>query len=316
MQVSFIIPLYNCLPLTKAMLASLRASLPRELPYEIIFVDDGSTDGTRDFLGSLAVANDVRVVLNPRNLGYAGANNRGAAVAKGEFLALLNNDLEFEPGWLEPMLAVQHRLGERAGMVGNLQYDFRSGALDHAGIAINPRGKPEHRHDLPWAARWGRMDALRVVDAVTGACTLVRRELFVALGGFDEGYANGGEDVDFCLRARAAGKITAVALRSRVRHHISASPGRKRRDEENSRRLTTKWRDELAQLAAESTWSAHYLATEWTSPHDPVEYHLAFEALARWLHLRRRPPHAAYAAMQSSIAHELARWETILGNRG
>src|SRR5687767_66385 len=104
MKVSFIIPLYNCLPLTQAMLASLQATLPAGLAHEIIFVDDGSTDGTREWLATLT-APPFRVLLNERNLGYAIANNRAAAVARGEFLVLLNSDLVLQPGWLEPMLA-------------------------------------------------------------------------------------------------------------------------------------------------------------------------------------------------------------------
>ncbi len=311
MRVSFVIPLYNCLPLTQAMLASLQSSLPAGLEHEVIFVDDGSTDGTRDWLATLRPPCVVR--LNERNLGYAGANNRGAAAARGEYLALLNNDLLLAPGWLEPILAVHRRLGPRAGFVGNIQFNARTGAVDHAGIFINHRGKPEHLTTLPLARRWRALDAWRPVDAVTGACTVVRRDVFDRLGGFDEGFANGGEDVDFCLRSHAAGHVSAVALRSDVRHHVSASPGRKLRDEQNSRRLTLRWRDELARLAARSSWSEHYLQSQWTSPHDPADNSLARQALAFVLGLRRDPPEAAYAGMQAAIAHELDRWNRLLG---
>lgn len=263
-----------------------------------------------EYPGSL---DGLKALLNEKNLGYAGANNRGAAVARGEYLGLLNNDLVLAPGWLEPMLAVHARLGAAAGLVGNIQYNASTGEVDHAGIFINHRGKPEHLATLPLARRFGAMDAWRPADAVTGACTLVRRDLFLRLGGFDEGFANGGEDVDFCLRSRAAGGVSAVALRSVVRHHVSASPGRKLRDEQNSRRLTLRWRDELARLAARSSWSQHYLEREWTSPHDPADHPLARQALAFVLGLRRDPPPAAYPAMQAAINLELARWDQLLG---
>src|SRR4051794_16791269 len=127
MQLSVIIPLYNCLTLTQAMLSSLQATLPRDLLHEIIFVDDGSTDGTREWLATLGPG--FRVVLNERNLGYAGANNRGVAVATGDTLALLNNDLVLRPRWLEPMLALQRRWGARAGVIGNVQRAVRTGAI-------------------------------------------------------------------------------------------------------------------------------------------------------------------------------------------
>ncbi|MDB6126855.1 MAG: glycosyl transferase family 2, partial [Verrucomicrobia bacterium] len=272
MQVSFVIPLYNCLPLTQAMVTSLRNSLPAGLTHEIILVDDGSTDGTREWLTAIEKQGaPFRVVLNERNLGYAGANNRGAAEARGDFLALLNNDLILSPGWIEPMLAVHHTLSHHAGLVGNIQYHAQTGAVDHAGVFINHRGKPEHIVELPLFRRWLALDARQQVAAVTGACAMVRRSLFLELGGFDDGFANGGEDVDFCLRSRAGGFISVVALRSAVRHHISASPGRKLRDEQNSRRLTVRWRDELAQLGAHASWSRNYLESQWTSPHNPVD---------------------------------------------
>src|SRR5471032_1740040 len=83
-SLSVIIPLHNCLALTQAMLASLRATLPAGLAHEIIFVDDASTDGTRAWLATLAPP--CRVLLNEKNLGYAASNNRAAALAIGEIL--------------------------------------------------------------------------------------------------------------------------------------------------------------------------------------------------------------------------------------
>lgn len=308
MKVSFIVPLYNCLPLTQAMLASLQATLPRGLEHEIIFIDDGSTDGTRAWLASLRPP--IRIILNDRNLGYAGANNRGAALATGDTLALLNNDLILTPRWLEPMLAAHRRLGDRAGLIGNVQLALATGRVDHTGMSINLQAKPEHDTALP--PRWLRwLRPLRRVPAVTGACALIRRSLWEKLGGFDEAFANGGEDVDLCLRARAAGHINAVALRSLVRHHVSASPGRKLRDEQNSFRLATKWRTELEALAWRR-WCWHYLDRAWTSPHPSVDYADARAALAYGLHLRRTPPAIAVAGMQAAMDRELARWQTLL----
>ena len=81
-HLSVIVPLYNCLPLTQAMLRSLRETLPADMTHEIILVDDGSTDGTREWLAGLEAP--FRVILNERNLGYGASNNRGAAIARGE----------------------------------------------------------------------------------------------------------------------------------------------------------------------------------------------------------------------------------------
>lgn len=308
MQVSFVVPLFNCLGFTQAMVASLQATLPRQLTHEIILVDDGSTDGTRAWLGTLRPP--FRVVLNEHNLGYAGANNRGAAVAQGRLLVLLNNDLVLMSRWLEPMLAAHRRLGPNAGVIGNVQRDARTGATDHSGIFINLKAKPEHEHTLP--PRWLRfLHPTRRVVAVTGACALVERALWEKLGGFDEGFLNGGEDVDLCLRVRAEGRCNVVALRSIVRHHISASPGRKRRDEQNSRRLARRWRPELEQLAWHR-WCWHYLERNWTTPHAAVDHPAARAALFYALRLRTTPPDIAVAGMRAAMDREFARWDELL----
>ncbi|MBI5381256.1 MAG: glycosyltransferase family 2 protein [Opitutae bacterium] len=249
MQLSIIIPLYGGLSFTQAMVASLQATLPPGLTHEIILVDDGSTDGTRAWLATLTAA-PFRVILNDRNLGYAAANNRGAAQAGGELLALLNNDLILTPGWLEPMLATFAQLGRRAGIVGNCQYRVTDNALDHAGITVTSRAKLEHIRALPATPPdTGYCE----VFAVTAACCLVRRSDFLAVGGFDEGFANGGEDVDLALKLRRRGQHAFVALNSAVRHHVSAARGpTSQRDERNSRRLFQRWPAELEQAIAEA----------------------------------------------------------------
>jgi O-antigen biosynthesis protein len=306
-----VVPLFNCLPLTQAMVASLRATLPTRLTYEIILVDDGSSDGTREWLATLAPP--FRVVLNEQNLGYAAANNRGAAIAIGENLALLNNDLVLTRGWLEPMLVVQRRLGTRAGLIGNVQRTVATGEIDHCGILINEKGKPEHDRSFPLWVRWLWPSPMRIVPAVTGACLVVNRELFLANGGFSEEYVNGCEDVDLAFRLAAQDRINAVALRSVVRHHVSASPGRKRRDELNTYRLTLRWRDALTRHGARQ-WSGYHLWREWTAPSSSAGFWLAAGLLAHSLHLRRHAPPAAIIGIRAAIDHELARWRGMFGD--
>ena len=309
MTVSFIIPLYNCLALTQAMVASLQATMPGDITPEIILVDDGSTDGTRSWLRTLAAP--FRFVLNETNLGYAGANNRGAAVATGEILVLLNNDLVLTRRWLEPMLAAHRQLGSRAGVVGNVQRRVDDGLVDHSGVFINYKGKPEHKRSLrPGWIRW--MNPIVRVAAVTGACALISRDLWEKLGGFDERFANGGEDVDFCFRVARERRVNAVALRSVIRHHVSASPGRKLRDEENSRRLAQKWRPELEQLALRQ-WCWHYLHENWNAPQNAAEHATARAALFYAMHLRVSPPQIAVTGMHAAMDREFARWSTLLG---
>ena len=308
MQVSFIIPLFNNLALTRACVASLQATLPASLTHEIILVDDGSTDDTRSWLATLGPP--FRVVLNDRNLGYAAANNRAIAIARGDVLALRNNDLVLLPRWLEPMLGAHRSLADRAGLIGNIQLDAGTGAIDHTGIIINQQGKPVHDRALP-ARRSRLFSSVRPVSALTGACVLVDRALWLQLGGFDEGYVNGGEDVDLCFRARAVGRTNAVALRSVVRHHISASVGRKLHDEENSYRLARRWQQELVtDPGALREWCRECSEKILREP----RYEDRSLALRSFLYLQgltRTPPPEALAALTAALAQEFARWEKM-----
>ena len=308
MKVSFIIPLYNCLPLTQAMLASLQATLPAGLMHEIIFVDDGSTDGTRPWLAKLPAP--CRTVLNEINLGFAGACNRGAAAATGEFLFFLNNDLVLLPRWLEPMLAAFTSQAD-AGLVGNVQLSVATGAVDHTGIYFNFQGKPAHDTVLPLPARWLGWPAVRAVDAITGACFGLRTMLWRQLGGFDEGYRNGGEDVDLCLRAHAARYQTYVAWRSVVRHHISASRDRKLRDEENSYRLMKRWHQTIESRIVRQCSDA-YLRVAWEDPRDYPDAALAQEAFFYSARMLPWPSDRLRAVARASINLEMSRWAHLI----
>ncbi|MBI5771745.1 MAG: glycosyltransferase family 2 protein [Verrucomicrobia bacterium] len=311
MQVSVIIPLYNNLALTRACVDSLQATLPAGLAHEIILVDDGSTDGTRDWLATLVPP--FRVVLNERNLGYAAANNRAAALAHGRFLALLNNDLVLLPGWLGPMLRAHASLLDAAGVIGNVQLDARSGAIDHTGIIINHQGKPVHDRALPSAlSRF--FTTIRRIPAVTGACLLLERKLWRQLGGFDEAFINGGEDVDLCFRALASGRTNAVALTSVIRHHVSSSAGRKLHDEQNSRRLARRWHREFIAHGSHALrqWCRDCVDRSLAEPRDCAP-DLARRAWLYANHLSRTPPPEAVAALEAALDDEFRRWDRMFG---
>jgi O-antigen biosynthesis protein len=304
-RVSFLIPLYNCLPLTQAMLASLQATLPTGLDHEIILIDDGSTDGTRDWLHTLSLPHR-RVLLNDRNLGYAATNNRAASLATGDILVLLNNDLVLTPRWLEPMLTAHAALPAPA-IIGNVQRSVRTDEIDHTGIIISAKGKPVHDRQLPpFAAN------VRLIPAVTAACVLISRTLWNNLGGFDTAFVNGGEDVDLCFRARRQGTVVAVAQRSIIHHHVSASSGRKLRDEQNSRLLARRWRSELTHLAHRA-WSREFFARELTAA---GAFSRPLEALQTAFHaagLTQRAPVPALRAIADAFDTEEARWLQLLG---
>ncbi|BET69652.1 hypothetical protein ASA1KI_45700 [Opitutales bacterium ASA1] len=308
MDASFIIPLFNCLELTRTCVETLQATIPRGLSHEIILVDDGSTDGTREWMVALPKPPFV-ALFNERRSGYAIGNNRAARIARGRLLCLLNNDLEFPPGWLEPMLAA-HASRRDVGIVGNWQYRIADGSLDHAGIVINLDGKPEHldRSQRVWIKPFG----VSRRPAVTGACCLIERRLYLDLGGFDEGFLNGGEDVDLCCRLHARGRKILVANRSRIRHHVSAAVGRKDRDEHNSRRLCRRWRARFV-LEGARAWPLHYLRMHWHEPRD-YDTRLLWQAFLRWLGLVWWPAREGMVTVNRNLLREEAHWLATLGH--
>lgn len=237
----FIVPLHNQLALTQAMYCSLLETLPSGLSMEIIFVDDASTDDTANWLQCIANKDPyVRYLINPSNLGYAKSNNRAVAACVSEFLVFLNNDLVLRPQWFEPMIAALEIGSVKTGIVGNVQYRVIDNAIDHAGVELRfERFSGEffldHVKSIP-------DDNFVKTLAVTGACALVRRRDFEEIGGFDELYLNGGEDIDLCFALQALGKHSVVSTQSQILHHVSATRGRNRaRDLANSQRLLKKW---------------------------------------------------------------------------
>jgi len=242
MRYSIIISVFNRLDLTQTLLENLWTFLNgRE--NEVIVVDDCSTDETRPWLMQLR-HQSLRVLLNERNVGYAAANNRAAATASKETLLFLNNDLALRPDWLQPLLRSLDS-NPNAFAVGNVQLNARSGQIDHWGVTFNELGFPVHIDSEPKPDSEGLTTATPVV---TFACVAVRRKRFLALGGFDESYRNGFEDVDLCLRARARGWPSYVANFSKVDHHVSASPGRKDAESANAALFARRWKSLTIQI--------------------------------------------------------------------
>ncbi|HEX6457220.1 MAG TPA: glycosyltransferase family 2 protein [Solirubrobacterales bacterium] len=237
-RASVVVPVHNRVGLSRRCLRRVLADLPPGC--EVVVVDDASTDATPQLLAGLGEA--VRSLRLERNMGFAAACNAGAAAARGEQLVFLNNDTEPEPGWLEALLA--HAAEHPAAAVVGARLLYPTGAVQHAGVAFGQDGYP-HNLYAGFPADHSAVKKTRRLQAVTGACMLVRRESFERLGGFDEGYVNSMEDVDFCLRVGEAGGEVHYCPAATVIHLESASRGREDKFEPSVARYRERWRDRV-----------------------------------------------------------------------
>ncbi|MGD9849841.1 MAG: glycosyltransferase [Nitrospirales bacterium] len=233
---SIVIPVFNEVKLTQQCLDHLSESIT-DVSYEVIVVDNASTDGTATYLSSLG--GDIQILRNQENLGFAKACNQGAAVAKGKYLVFLNNDTIPQPGWLEPLIH-EADTDSQVGIVGS-KLLFPDGKVQHAGIVFSRTyGEPYHFFS-GGSSEHQTINRRREMQAVTAACMLVKKDIFKQVAGFDEGYINGFEDVDFCLRVRESGMKIIYQPQSRLYHIGSQTQGRKDHEAENVQRFKSKW---------------------------------------------------------------------------
>jgi GT2 family glycosyltransferase len=200
---------------------------------ELILVDNASSDGSLDFVRSAEVPFPISTVANTRNESFSEACNQGAAIASGELLLFLNNDVEpFEPGWLRELVACLQESGAGAVAATLLcseaehAREFTHGyGVQHRGLSFEPkdgRAEPVLRgwEDDPFDDALGQ-DA--ECDAVAAACMLVAAAAYEGVGGFSPGYFYGCEDVDFCLKLRGAGMRVVCSGRSIAIHHPAST---------------------------------------------------------------------------------------------
>ena len=233
---SIIIPVWNNIALTQQCLMAL-ADVTEGATFEVVVVDNGSTDGVQDFLQTLG--GDVQVIRNQDNLGFAKACNQGARAARGEYLVFLNNDTIPLNGWLTALIEEVRTHSDVAVVGSKLLYE--DGTIQHAGVAFSREWFLPYHIYRGFDAHAASVSRRRELDCVTAACMLVRREAFEEVGGFDEGYRNGFEDVDLCLKIREKNRKIVYQPQSVLYHLESRTPGRKAHDLDNSRRLHERW---------------------------------------------------------------------------
>lgn len=245
-EVSIVIPVHGHVAQTVACLRAI-AAFPPAASTEVIVVDDASPDDSLALLGRI---DGLRLHALAENLGFIGACNAGAALARGRFVVFLNNDTVPQPGWLDALRATFGAQRD-VGIVG-AQLVYPDGRLQEAGAMLARDGRGESRGrfvdpthpEFAWCAD---------VDYVSGAALMIKRGLFERLGGFDPRYAPAYyEDTDLAMRVRAAGLRVLVQPVARVVHlegttaGTDPASGMKAAQARNLPVFAAHWRDALA----------------------------------------------------------------------
>ena len=247
--VSVIVVNWNRRDLLRACLQSLANQSTK--PFEVIVVDNGSVDGSaemaeRDFSAQLAF--HLKLIRNDRNRGFCAANNQGFAASNSEFVALLNNDAEAEPAWVESLCRV-FAAAPDVGMAASKILVFEEPErIDKAGHLIYPDGQNRGRGSGELDA--GQYDQVEEVLWPDGCAAMYRRAMLDLIGGFDEDFFAYADDAELGLRARIAGWRCIYAPAAVVRHHRGATLGKF-----STRRLSLIERNRVLLVAKLFPWS-------------------------------------------------------------
>ena len=223
--------------------------------YEIIVVENNSE--TREIFAyyeELANNPAVKIITYKGDFNYSAINNLGVSEASGEYVLLLNNDIQIiTVNWMEELLMYAQR--PDVGAVGAKLY-YPDKTIQHAGVVIGlgahrTAGHVHYRQKRENLGYMGRLCYAQNMSAVTGACLLVKKALYEDAGGLDESFAVSLNDVDFCLKLRRLGYLNVFTPFAEAYHYESASRGSDMTGEAAARynaesaRFREKWKAEL-----------------------------------------------------------------------
>ena len=226
-MVSIIVPSRNNHRLLKKCIHSIQSKTTYP-NFEILVINNNSDEPeTLDYLNEIREIKNFQVIDDPAPFNFSAINNRAARVARGEFLCFLNDDTEvITPDWLTEMMSQCNQEG--VGIVGAKLY-YPDETLQHGGVILGIGGVAGHSHKyLRRAERgyFGRVSLIHELSAVTAACMVVRKCVFIEAAGFDEvNLSIAFNDVDFCLKVRKNGHRIVWTPYAELYHHESVSRG-------------------------------------------------------------------------------------------
>lgn len=216
-KVSLIVLTYNNIELTKQCLDSIVKNTTYK-NYEVIIVDNNSTDGTQEYLTNKYQNNDIfNIILNECNLGFAAGNNIGLMASQGEILLILNNDTYVTPYWLEPLISVlnENYVGLVCPVTNNIGNEAKVNVSYDSFNDMNVQA-------LNYTC--SHMGNVYPMKCIAFFCVAMRRDLYESIGPLSEEYGLGFfEDDDYCMRVLKAGYKNYAVDGSFVHHHLSAS---------------------------------------------------------------------------------------------
>lgn len=222
--------------------------------YEILIVENNSEkEETFEYYRKLPDRYPkARVLTWEKEFNYSAINNFAAKEAKGEYLLFLNNDVEIlTPDWMEEML--QNCQQENVAAVGAKLY-YPDDTIQHAGVVLGLGGIAGHimcRASKEDPGYFGRMISVQEISAVTAACMMVKKSDFDAVGGLDETFQVAFNDIDLCMKFRAAGKKIIFTPYAELYHYESKSrgledtPEKQFRFDKEVKRFQEKWAQQL-----------------------------------------------------------------------
>lgn len=223
--------------------------------FEFILVDNDSSDESVSYVKSLNVDFPLKIIENDENLSFSKANNDAVKEASGEYVLLLNNDIEPTFGWLNEMMGIMLN-NENVGSVGaKLVFPYypnskrKSFKLQHGGDIFTFRNEkyyvyPYNQYN-PGNPFGREVTKPRKVVSATAAVLLVKKSVYEDIGGLDEGYIYGYEDVDFSLKLHQKGFDIHYCSSALLFHHESSTRNVSKNRDNNSQRLISKWGDYL-----------------------------------------------------------------------